>query len=178
MKIWKLMFDQDYEHVFYKDEEIGMFFADKFKGEIIENIPKIIEIKTVCHYKPNLKGDIYNDGYVMYLSQRGYEVLKKVLDKNVQYIPVYHDKYGKCYSINVIKVIECIISKKVYDIYINNKMKHIEEYNLKRDINYPSIFKIKEEGKIETYVSDEFVEEVEKNNLKGLYLQEIWDDKQ
>ena len=45
----------------------------------------------------------------------------------------------------------------------------------KKNINYPSIFKITTDGKISNFVTEPFMECVEKNKLKGLACGLIWD---
>ena len=90
---------------------------------------------------------------------------------DVQFIKLKHDKYGECYMLNVIKVLDCLDESKIR--YTSTFS--IKKYVFKENINYPSIFKITTDGNVGNFVTEPFMECVEKNKLKGLACDLIWD---
>lgn len=90
---------------------------------------------------------------------------------DVQFIKLKHDKYGECYMLNVIKVLDCLDESKVR----YTSAFFLKKCVFKENINYPSIFKITSDSKIGNFVTEPFMECVEKNKLKGLACDLIWD---
>lgn len=74
------------------------------------------------------------------------------------------------YILNVIKVLDCLYESKIRYTSTFSIKKYI-----KKNINYPSIFKITTDSKIGHFVIDFFMECVEKNKLKGLACDLILD---
>lgn len=148
MKIWKMMYDQSY------DENIEI--ETSFKGE-----------KAEC----GEKCDILSMGVKPILLPKAKDALYEVIKDDVQFIKLKHDKYGECYMLNVIKVLDCLDESKIR--YTSTFS--IKKYVFKENINYPSIFKITTDGKISNFVTEPFMECVEKNKLKGLACDLIWD---
>ena len=148
MKIWKMMYDQSY------DENIEI--ETSFKGE-----------KAEC----GEKCDILSMGVKPILLPKAKDALYEVIKDDVQFIKLKHDKYGECYMLNVIKVLDCLDESKIR--YTSSYS--IKKYVFKKNINYPSIFKITTDGKISNFVTEPFMECVEKNKLKGLACGLIWD---
>lgn len=148
MKIWKMMYDQSY------DENIEI--ETSFKGE-----------KAEC----GEKCDILSMGVKPILLPKAKDALYEVIKDDVQFIKLKHDKYGECYMLNVIKVLDCLDESKIR--YTSTFS--IKKYVFKENINYPSIFKITTDGNVGNFVTEPFMECVEKNKLKGLACDLIWD---
>ena len=148
MKIWKMMYDQSY------DENIEI--ETSFKGE-----------KAEC----GEKCDILSMGVKPILLPKAKDALYEVIKDDVQFIKLKHDKYGECYMLNVIKVLDCLDESKIR--YTSTFS--IKKYVFKENINYPSIFKITTDGNVGNFVTEPFMECVEKNKLKGLACGLIWD---
>ena len=73
--------------------------------------------------------------------------------------------------LNVIKVLDCLDESKVR----YTSAFFLKKCVFKENINYPSIFKITSDSKIGNFVTEPFMECVEKNKLKGLACDLIWD---
>ena len=142
MKIWKMMYDQSYESTIYKSNDYYEFFFKNFRGDFIQSYDENIEIET------SFKGEKAECGETK-------QILKFVparLD-DVQFIKLKHDKYGECYMLNVIKVLDCLDESKIR--YTSSYS--IKKYVFKKNINYPSIFKITTDGKISNFVTEHFM---------------------
>ena len=174
MKIWKMMYDQSYESTIYKSNDYFEFFFKNFRGDFIQSYDENIEIETSFKGEKAERGekcDILSMGVKPILLPKAKDALYDVIKDDVQFIKLKHDKYGECYMLNVIKVLDCLDESKIR--YTSTFS--IKKYVFKENINYPSIFKITTDGKISNFVTEPFMECVEKNKLKGLACDLIWD---
>ncbi len=173
MKIYHLFFDQRFEQVYFKDDKISELLIWEFRGKIIDNIPENIQLETSFHGDTTCIGDIYNDGSKMYIPERTYELLYEDIKDHVQFIEAEHDKFGKCYILNVISVLDdddMVKYLKYWETTSGNPI-----YIFKENINFPNIFKVKNDNGISTFVSDQFKQVIDKYELKGLTFDPIWD---
>ena len=99
------------------------------------------------------------------------DALYEEIKDNVKLIKLKHDKYGEFYMLNLIKVLNFLDESKIR--YTSSYS--IKKYVFKENINYPSIFKITTGSKRGHFVTEPFMECVEKNKLKGLACGLIWD---
>ena len=77
---------------------------------------------------------------------------------------------------NNLQIIDALDAKTEFD-YFENEIIGIEKISFKK-MNYPPLFQITlPDGFVELdyYVTDEFIEYIEKNNLKGFLFKEVWD---
>ena len=174
MKIWTLMYDQSYESTIYKSNDYYEFFFKNFRGDFIQSYDENIEIETSFKGEKaecGEKCDILSMGVKPILLPKAKDALYEVIKDDVQFIKLKHDKYGECYMLNVIKVLDCLDESKIR--YTSTFS--IKKYVFKENINYPSIFKITTDGNVGNFVTEPFMECVEKNKLKGLACGLIWD---
>ena len=116
MKIWTLMYDQSYESTIYKSNDYFEFFFKNFRGDFIQNYDENIEIETSFKGEKAERGekcDILSMGVKPILLPKAKDALYEVIKDDVQFIKLKHDKYGECYMLNVIKVLDCLDESKV-----------------------------------------------------------------
>ena len=105
-------------------------------------------------------------------SRRAWECLEPLISKNVEILPLdFNEK--EYFGINVITVLDAIdYEKSIYKTYRDGKrIMAFEKYVfLPTVIEDVSMFKILDEKTRYAFVSDEFKQTVEKNNLLGFKL--------
>lgn len=178
MKIWSLLYDQDYENFTSMTKESLIFFNRKFRGEKILDYNQEIEIATGFKGKKAQKGergDIYNLGIIPIFMPRAMNILEPLLKNDIQKIKLKHNVYGECYGINVIRVLDCIDEEKsIIQKMKSGRIFKILKYEFKKEIEYPAIFKTFTDGKMRIFVSENFVRSIEINKLKGVIFNEVW----
>ena len=74
-------------------------------------------------------------------------------------------------------MLDCLDRKKTKYKYFENDILGVEQYYFKEN-NYPPLFQVKLQNQLiirDYFVTDEFIDIVKKNNIKGLKFKEIWD---
>lgn len=177
MKFYKFFGYQAYWTLYYKSKEDGGKFAGRFIGEeLLEEWNKCeVEIRFRGE-RANIKPDIMDFGGTagVVLSSGAKEYMEDLILPYGELLPVELDG-ETLYIINPTVVLDCIdynksIKEKKPPLY-NEK---IIKYELKKEINYPPIFRIKNEVRY-LIVSDVFVNRLKENDFVGYTLKEIWD---
>jgi hypothetical protein len=178
LKIWKLGFDGNYENVSYKDDKYFEYVDKNFRGEKMADSWTLLEIETYYKgkkAKSGEKADVLNFDSIPVFTKRAVDVFKDELQENAEILPLKHDEYC-CFAINVIRVLDCL-DEKQSDIQrlTTGIIFRIKKYVFKKEIEYPPIFKITTDGKISTFVTEQFIEKIEKNRIIGLACPLVWD---
>ena len=83
------------------------------------------------------------------------------------------------WGINVVSVLDVLdYSKSIYRIFPNtNKIAIVEKYAIRNcaDLKNHNIFKIVDEPRGRSFVSEKFKNAVEQNNLTGFLFELVWD---
>ena len=115
------------------------------------------------------------------------EIVHKLLADHVEFLPL--DYYGtkfldgkvsdsKYSAINVLKILDCLDHERSEFTYFKSTggIFSIRKFEFKPDcIGETPIFKLPILNSISTYVTDEFKQLVEYNNLTGLKFRKVWE---
>jgi hypothetical protein len=174
--IYELKEDSKNYSVFYEIyDNLDNVFIKKYWGwqtiDLDDYQPVKFKLYKSDEGKKNFQMDIGIESSLIILSERAVEVLKDILDKTGQIIPIETES----------------IRKKFYGFYPNKNIYNSSVINLnkskwkkveKEKIMYKTIFNsdalkndplfVLSDDPLKVYVSEEFKEIVENNNLKGL----------
>ena len=126
--------------------------------------------------------DIYSiasDLTYLVLNKHAAEVLSDLLVDKVELLPVFYNN-EKYYIINVLNILECIdLKNSIADKYGGfDKVEFIEDkvtrQHIFKTLSYDYNIQSDPIISVETYVSDEFKQRVEKSGLKGFYFRLAW----
>lgn len=179
MKIYKILYSQEYEDWSYIQQEDSTFLDSQFRGKVMSDINDPINVETV--YKGERaergeKSDIANVGIAPVFTMHAKEMVEDRLKGLVQWIPFKHNVYGICYAMNVITLVDCLDEKRCKIVRKVNNIGDIEKYVMKKkSIEYPLIFKIPYGASLAIYGTESFKEIIEKHEFKGLSFKLIWD---
>ena len=175
MRIFKLNVDVDnYESCYIEETNISEDIFDNF----CTATPLSFRNETV-HFKYSGKvekiGDVLNCwdfcGYL--INDKTCNLLSSNNKIQAQYI-----KFQKDFTLlNNTLVIDGLNSKKTKYEYFENDIIGVECYSFKQ-LDYPPLFQIALPNgyvPIFYFVTDEFIDIVKKNNIKGFKFEEIWD---
>ena len=112
------------------------------------------------------------------------EIIHKLLADHVEFLPLayYGTKFldgkvsdSKYSAINVLKILDCLDHKRIEFSYYGS-LKYISQLAFKPNcIGGTPIFKLPIQNSISTYVTNEFKQLVEDNNLTGLKFRKVWE---
>lgn len=179
MKIWQLNFELDeYDNLIpikdFTAEEI-----QSFDGRRHLNHWKSIKVKRMESEKGLELSDAPGFTFPVF-SRRAVECLESMISNNVELLPLDFNE-GEYFGINVITVLEAIdYEKSIYKTYRDGKrIMAFKKYAfLPNIVENISIFKISDEKTRYAFVSDEFKQTVEINNLSGFKFKLVWDSEQ
>ena len=176
MKIWQLNFELDDYDNLVPINEFTVEEIQSFDGRSHLRQWKPVQVKIM---EPE-KGLELSDapGFTIpVFSRRAWECLEPLISKNVEILPLdFNEK--EYFGINVITVLDAIdYEKSIYKTYRDGKrIMAFEKYVfLPTVIEDVSMFKILDEKTRYAFVSDEFKQTVEKNNLLGFKFKLVWD---
>ena len=100
-------------------------------------------------------------------------LLSDISQINIRFVPLNDDFV----LLNNLTVLDCLDRKKTKYKYVENDILGVEQYYFKENNDPPLLqFKLQNQLIIRDYfVTDEFIDIVKKNNIKGLKFKEIWD---
>ena len=109
-------------------------------------------------------------------------ILKKLISEHAEFLPLAFTSstiIDTTYSaINVLRILDCLDYKRSEFTYFKNtgNIRKVRKFEFKpNSIGGVSIFKLPILRSIRTYVTDEFKELVEDNNLTGLRFGKVWE---
>lgn len=177
MKIWKLRFEVDeYDNLM----PVRAFTADEiqaFDGRKHKKRWKPLPVTRMDPEKGLELGDA--PGFTIpVFSKKALDILRPLIQDSVEELKLQFDE-GEYYGINVISVLDVIdYDKSEYRKYSDGKrimVFHKYVFRDVKEIRKHHIFKIMDEPTRWAFVSDEFKETVEKNNLTGFKFELVWD---
>ena len=101
------------------------------------------------------------------------EVLSDISQLNIRFVPLNDDFV----LLNNLTVLDCLDRKKTKYKYFENDILGVEQYYFKEN-NYPPLFQVKLQNQLiirDYFVTDEFLNIVNENQLKGFKFVEAWD---
>lgn len=179
MKIWQLNFELDKFDNLIPMRKFTVEEIQSFDGRSHLSQWKPLQVKRM---EPEKGLDLSDaPGFTLpVFSRRALDCLAPLINKNAEVLPL--DFNEKEYSaINVITVLDAIdYEKSIYKTYRDGKrIMAFKKYAFLPDvIENVSIFKISDEKTRYVFVSDEFKQTVEKNNLSGFKFKPVWDSEQ
>ena len=175
MRVYEIGFDQSYENWSYKKGYDVLFLHSQFRGKKVEGISEPLKVETCFRGERAEAGeisDIANVGVIPVFKPHAKQLIENAVKDLVEWVPFEHDIYGICYAMNILKVIDCIDEKR--SIFTPSHFN--ERYEMKRrNIDFPLVFKIPNDGKIGGLCTEEFKNIIESNQLKGLGYELIWE---
>ena len=179
MKIWQLNFKLDEYDNLIPVTEFTAEEIQAFDGRSHLNQWKPVPVKRMEPEKGLELGDA--PGFVFpVFSRKALKCLEPLISKNVEILPLeFNEK--EYLGNNIITVLDAIdYEKSIYKTYRDGKrIMAFKKYAFLPDvIENVSIFKISDEKTRYAFVSDEFKQTVEKNNLSGFQFKLVWDSEQ
>lgn len=117
-------------------------------------------------------------GHIPIFSVRAWEVLKSLIEPNVEILSVHGLNNKPLFAINVLRIIQGAIDLDQSDCVYNAVTKSVSaiyKYQLREElIDGNHMFKLHETRGLKVYVSEQFKEATETANLTGLGFSEIW----
>lgn len=176
MKIWQLNFELDKYDNLIPTREFTVEEIQAFDGRSHLKSWKPIKVKRM---EPE-KGFELSDapGFIFpVFSRRALNCLEPLINKNVEILPLDFDE-KEYLGINIITVLDAVdYENSIYKTYRDGKrIMAFKKYAfLPNVIENVSIFKISDEKTRYAFVSDEFKQTVEINNLTGYRFKLVWD---
>lgn len=177
MKIWKLKFNvEEYDSlvpVKYAFDKFQIFDGRKKESYWIPLPVKRMEPETGLDL-----GDA--SGFMGFpaFNQKALNALESLIRDSVEVLPLAF-KEKPYWGINVVSVLDVLdYSKSIYRIFPNtNKIAIVEKYAIRNcaDLKNHNIFKIVDEPRGRSFVSEKFKNAVEQNNLTGFLFELVWD---
>lgn len=179
MKIWQLNFELDEYDNLIPVREFTAEEIQSFDGRSHLSQWKPVRVKRMEPEKGLELSDAPGFTFPVF-SRRAWECLEPLISKNVEILPLdFNEK--EYLGINIITVLDAIDYKKsIYKTYRDGiRIMAFKKYAfLPTVIRNVSIFKISDERTRYAFVSNEFKQTVEKNNLSGFKFKLIWDSEQ
>ena len=175
MKIYILETDIDnYKGCYIKNEETDRKILRQFNKGIEISIPSDFQLEY-DRDSNNPAGDICEcyDCRGFFINKKCMAVLSDISQINIRFVPLNDDFV----LLNNLTVLDCLDRKKTKYKYFENDILGVEQYYFKEN-NYPPLFQVKLQNQLiirDYFVTDEFIDIVKKNNIKGLKFKEIWD---
>lgn len=177
MKYFKLIGNQAYWTLYFKNKELAKNYVNKINGQVLlGNWDKCeMEIRFRGE-KANLEPDIMDFGGTsgVVINTKVYNELQEMIKLYVEFLPVKLEE-TLYYILNPTTILDCIN----YELSIkDNKnpflINKITKYVFKKNIKYPSMFRMKNEERA-IIINEKLAEALEKNNFIGYSLKEVWD---
>ncbi len=147
-------------------KEIKDYRKVDFKGKKLKHIWKPIDMKKIDNIE--MKDALDLSFQVPVVSKKAAEVLKKQLEKDVEFLEMNVEE-TKYYAMNIVNVINALDEENsVYDTLPGGIRFFFEKYAfLKSKIENEKIFKIEEEKRSKVFVTEELKNKIEDANLQG-----------
>lgn len=183
MEVFKIYGDQNYWSIYYK-ENIDIKIKEKWylarDGISVVKEWEKADVKIVFRGpKRRIKPDIIDFGGTVgfAITSHAKDILEDLLVPYCELLPL--DLNGEeIYFVNPTTILNCIdYDNSVMGVRIPTKRKEIVKYALKKEIEYPPIFRIKDEG-YHIFITVEFVQALTENHLVGYEIMKIWNSEE
>ncbi|WP_228469066.1 suppressor of fused domain protein [Paenibacillus sp. JNUCC31] len=177
MRIWKMSEDCDNELLDVTEEK--SVISDINKGNSLAKLWEEIDLRM---HSEGESADIYSIASHLtdlVLKEHAADVLSDLLVDKVELLPVCYNN-DKYYVVNVLNILDCIdLGNSIADKYGGfDKVEFIEDkvtrQHIFKTLSYDYQIQNDPIISVETYVSDEFKQRVEKLGLKGFYFRLAW----
>lgn len=183
MKVLRICGNQDYWSIYYKDasymEIKDKWCLAKYGMSVAKEWDKIgVEIVFEGEHS-EIKPDIMDFGGLVgfAITSSAKDILKGLLIPYCELLSL--DLEGdEIYLVNPTVILDCIdYDSSVTELCPPMYRKEIVKYILKKEMDYPPIFRIKGESYY-IFITDEFVEVLTKNHLTGYDIEELWNSEE
>ena len=156
-------------------ERIEDYRKVDFKGKSLEEKWKPLEMKKIDDIE--MKDALDLSFQVPVVSKNAAKLLRDDLTGDVEFLEMNVEN-NKYYAMNIVNVIDALDEEKsVFDTLPGGIRFFFEKYAFLKDkIKNQKIFKIKEEKRSKVFVTEEFKNKVEKENLKGFDFIKVWEN--
>lgn len=179
MEIYELLHDSNrYQNLIFENEREWEKIHGKFAGYPISNIWAPISVKVFQDddYNKELPpSDFPTLGNLLVFSQHALDLLKEVLNGNGEILPLLckdclYSVYNVTHLTNALDTNNSII-----DRFDDGEIMQIVKYEFNKQIlKIAPIFKLKQTPHSDVYVTNVFVEHVQKSGLTGFDFRLIW----
>lgn len=125
-------------------------------------------------------GDLMGLYPALFVSERARDALKDLLENNGEFLPVYCEKVPNIVAFHTTRLLDPLNKENCKFSYLgegdSRRPVRVREYDFIGEKITSSIFRIKEDSGI--FVTDEFVETVRQNELKGFGFRKLWNSEQ
>jgi len=113
--------------------------------------------------------------HIPILSEKALKQLVALIQDEVEILPTIFDE-GNFFIINILGVLDCIdYDKSEYKTFSSGRIMRFEKFEfIEKAIQNKHIFRLKDLPLSYPYVSDQFKNIVEKNNLQGFKFELVW----
>jgi len=180
MNVYTLRPDSDhYQAIELETDEAWDPFLDRFDGRAIGGAwwhPRIEILREVPRDYDLLPGDFPSlGGIIPVFSQKAVSALRDLLEENGELLPLVCDE-GEYFAYNVTRIVDALDEKQSsVDRFATGNIMGISRYHLQSTaLDSLTIFKLPQSARVETYVTDTFVDRASKGGLVGFDFQRIW----
>ena len=177
LKIWKLQADANHFNNFtlIDNSEWGILInLDSFSGLPMIQKWKPFKVKVL---KQRKEGDMQAFlGGVPVFSQKAVDKLRDFFHDNTELLPLDYNK-GQYYALNILNILDCIHYENAeFTTFSDGKIMRFEKYAFQKSkILDEHFFKIVDEPRGFSFVSDAFKAKVIDSGLSGFLFSEVWD---
>ncbi|WP_127580750.1 imm11 family protein [Paenibacillus koleovorans] len=181
MKVWILSgtIDIGNEILNYDNVQQGLDII-KFIGRSRVSIQKSWNAVSINSIEKGEKLDFHKELRVPILSKDAVQVIQELIKDMAEILPLIHPD-REYFVLNILNIIDCIDESKIqFTSYPTGTIKAYTKWEFKKEmVAGQHIFKatyhtVRDVPVDIIFVSDEFVEKVEKSKLKGFYFTEVW----
>lgn len=179
MKLYQLWSDHTYRA--FETKEKDGYKAFCFKGEPVNNWIEM-ELYPSSHHTEKGKsvGDVYPvEVSAVVVNERCFNIIKPYIQDAVQVLNA-KSKMQKLFVLNVTEIRDCLDreNSKLKLFPSSGRIMRVEEYAFHKErLENAFIFKIPEEAHTHPYVTDDFKNLIEQNEIQGFKFVPVWQDK-
>lgn len=175
MKIWHLDFELDEFDNLIPVKELSLDEIQSFNGSSKKKLWKSMDVKKMEDKKLSNAPGFYS--HIPVFDKVTLETVKDLIDDYAEALQLSCTD-GEFYLINVIEILNGIdYNKAQFKTFRDGKrIMRFEKYAfIEAAVNKKHIFKIIDEPLRKPFVSDEFRQRIEDNELKGFKFELVWD---
>lgn len=177
MKLYQLWPDHTYRA--YETKEKGGYKSFCFRGTPVDDWNTVNLYPSQHHTEAGkATGDVYPvDVSAVVINERCFRVLAPYIKDKAQVLPAQSNAQ-KLFVLNVTTVIDCLDreNSKLKLFPSSGRLMRVEEYAFHRELLVDAfVFKIPEELHTHPYVTEDFKNLMEQNNIKGFKFVPVWE---